>query len=160
MPPKDRAFLGVAVPLLLMDRLTKIIAVNVLQPWGLSRRVIGDALRFTLVYNRDAAMNLSLGPASRWGFALIAVLGIMLMIRLLRQAPAQARARGAVLGAVAAGAAGNLIDRLRWDRGVVDFIDIGLGNHRFWTFNVADMGVTVGALLLVIVFSREDSARR
>jgi len=39
---------------------------------------------------------------------------------------------------------------------VVDFIDVGIGDVRFWTFNVADSAVTVGALLLAWVLWRED----
>jgi signal peptidase II len=35
--------------------------------------------------------------------------------------------------------------------GVVDFIDVGIGTSRFYTFNIADMGVTCGALLLAIL---------
>jgi signal peptidase II len=54
----------------------------------------------------------------------------------------------AALGLIAGGALGNLLDRLRWDRGVVDFVDIGLGSVRFWTFNVADVGITCGAVWL------------
>ena len=53
------------------------------------------------------------------------------------------------MGLVAGGALGNLVDRIRWDRGVVDFIDIGVGMTRFWTFNVADSAITVGAILLL-----------
>ena len=56
------------------------------------------------------------------------------------------------------GAAGNLIDRFRSPRGVVDFIDIGVGDVRFWTFNVADSAVTVGAILLALVLWHEDAA--
>ena len=62
--------------------------------------------------------------------------------------------------ALAGGAAGNLIDRFRSPDGVVDFIDIGYGNVRFWTFNVADSAVTVGALILAWSLSREDSDQR
>ena len=39
---------------------------------------------------------------------------------------------------------------------MVDFIDIGVGDVRFWTFNVADSAVTVGALMLAWVLWRED----
>jgi len=64
------------------------------------------------------------------------------------------------LGLAWGGAAGNLIDRfLQRDgirNGVVDFIDIGIGDVRFWTFNVADSAVTVGALMLAWVLWRED----
>jgi signal peptidase II len=54
------------------------------------------------------------------------------------------------------GAAGNLIDRFRSPAGVVDFIDIGIGDTRFWTFNIADSAVTIGALLLAWSLSREE----
>ena len=64
--------------------------------------------------------------------------------------------QGAALGLVTGGALGNLVDRLRWDRGVVDFIDVGVGDVRFWTFNVADAGVTVGAILLALVMLRHS----
>ena len=56
---------------------------------------------------------------------------------------------------IAAGATGNLIDRVRSARGVVDFIDVGIGASRFWTFNVADSGVTCGAVILAIITWRE-----
>ncbi len=51
---------------------------------------------------------------------------------------------------VIGGAIGNLLDRIFQRDGVVDFIDIGIGDTRFWTFNVADSAVTVGAVLLVL----------
>jgi signal peptidase II len=56
------------------------------------------------------------------------------------------------------GAAGNLIDRFRARGAVVDFIDIGIGGVRFWTFNVADTAVTFGAIMLAIVLWKEDTA--
>jgi signal peptidase II len=52
------------------------------------------------------------------------------------------------LGLVCGGAIGNLIDRIRSPVGVVDFLDIGFGNWRWPTFNVADIAVTTGAILL------------
>ncbi len=58
-----------------------------------------------------------------------------------------------------AGAAGNLWDRVRSPRGVVDFIDVGLGGWRFWIFNVADVAITLGAVLLAVTLAREDRAR-
>ena len=57
---------------------------------------------------------------------------------------------------VTAGAIGNLLDRIRTDLGVVDFIDVGFGNHRWPTFNVADMAVSGGAFLLAWVLWGED----
>jgi signal peptidase II len=62
------------------------------------------------------------------------------------------------LALVCAGALGNLFDRLRSDLGVVDFIDVGVGDGRWPTFNVADMAVSVGAVLLAWVLWQEDQA--
>jgi len=56
------------------------------------------------------------------------------------------------------GAFGNLIDRLRSGQGVVDFIDVGIGEHRWPTFNIADIGVSCGAVLLAWILWREDRA--
>jgi signal peptidase II len=54
---------------------------------------------------------------------------------------------------------GNLIDRIRSATGVVDFIDVGVGDLRWPTFNVADMAVSVGAFLLAwVLWGEERSA--
>lgn len=156
MQPKARAFLAAGVPLLLADRVSKSLAFDYLQPIAIPHQVFGNVVRLTLLLNRDAAMNLTLGAWSRWGFAAIAVVGVIVVVRLLRVSPPEAGFRGVALGLIGAGAIGNLIDRLRWDRGVVDFIDVGVGLHRFWIFNIADSGVMIGALLLAFVFSREQ----
>jgi signal peptidase II len=66
----------------------------------------------------------------------------------------------AALALVCAGALGNLFDRIRSPYGVVDFIDIGVSGWRFWTFNVADSAVTVGALVLAWSLSREEREER
>jgi signal peptidase II len=57
---------------------------------------------------------------------------------------------------VIGGALGNLLDRIRQRDGVVDFIDVGLGNTRFWTFNVADSAVTIGAACLVLALWHQE----
>lgn len=50
---------------------------------------------------------------------------------------------------VLSGAVGNLIDKIF--RGyVVDFIDIGISTHRFWSFNIADSAITIGAVLWIL----------
>ena len=61
------------------------------------------------------------------------------------------------LALVCGGAVGNLIDRIRSAHGVVDFIDIGFGDSRWPTFNIADMAVSIGAFLLAWVLWGEDT---
>ena len=58
-----------------------------------------------------------------------------------------------------AGALGNLVDRIRSPCGVVDCIDVGVGSVRFWTFNVADIGGSIGAMLLAWHFSKSEEPK-
>lgn len=155
---KHLVFWPLAVGIVVADQVTKHLALDALTP-RVPVPVLGDLLRFTLVFNRGAAMGISLGDASRWIFAAVAVGAVGLILSLLRQAPAAGILRPVILAMVGGGAVGNLIDRLRSARGVVDFIDVGIGTARFWTFNIADIGVTCGTILLVWTLWEEDRAR-
>jgi signal peptidase II len=115
-------------------------------------------VRFTLVFNKGAAFGTTVGESSRWIFTALAAVILFVLIRMAHQASATERWKLLALGMVCGGALGNLIDRLRWTRGVVDFIDIGTATWRWPTFNVADIAVTTGAVLLAIVLWREDRA--
>jgi hypothetical protein len=66
-----------------------------------------------------------------------------------RATPPDRRIEVMALALISGGAIGNLIDRIRAGQ-VVDFIDVGIGATRFWTFNIADAGITVGAVLLAL----------
>ena len=142
------------------DLVTKLLAERFLTPRYVPHRVIGEVVRFTLAYNPGAAFSMSLGPYSRLIFGTFAVIALVVLYRLYRMTGAGARAgdrlRVFALGLAWGGAAGNLLDRFRSPQGVVDFIDIGIGDVRFWTFNVADSAVTVGALVLAWSLSREE----
>jgi signal peptidase II len=72
------------------------------------------------------------------------------LIYLYRTTDPGLKIRRGAMAAILGGAVGNLIDRIFYGGYVVDFIDVGLGDHRFYTFNVADMGVTVGGTLLFL----------
>jgi signal peptidase II len=108
-------------------------------------------VRFTLAYNKDAAMGLSLGQYSRVGFAVIAAIVLVALGVFYRRTPQMATGHAMGLALIAAGALGNLADRVLFAHGVVDFIDVGIGTARFWTFNVADAAITCGAILLAIL---------
>jgi signal peptidase II len=93
-------------------------------------------------------MSLSLGPASRWWFTLLAIGTLFVLAYMYKHTSRDDRLQLAALALICGGAVGNLIDRIRSPLGVVDFIDIGIGQHRFWTFNIADVGVTLGTTAL------------
>ena len=64
------------------------------------------------------------------------------------------------LGLLLGGAIGNLIDRVRLG-GVIDFVDMGIGSWRFYTFNVADSAISTSLLLFVLIglFGERIAAR-
>lgn len=139
-----------------LDVVTKAIAVRALVPQRVPHEVLGSALRLTLVYNPGAAFGLNLGPQSRWIFTALTLVALGILWRLYRSTRAGDLPRVLALALVCAGALGNLLDRMRSGLGVVDFLDVGFGSARWPTFNVADMAVSVGAMLLAWVLWQED----
>jgi signal peptidase II len=157
---KARWFWPLAIALLVADCATKRAVESSLE-LGVPKPVVGETVRFTLSYNTNAAMGFQVGGNRRrlvlsaMTVAALFVLGILYH----RTRPAD-RLRVIGVALVAGGALGNLIDRVRSSAGVVDFIDVGVSNVRFWTFNVADMGITVGAILLMLALGRWGGAAR
>jgi signal peptidase II len=137
--------------IVLLDVLTKYVAEQTLSPAGIPVRVAGDLLRWTLVYNPGAAFGLYLGAYSRWIFLGLSVAALGILWRMYRETSDDQRLRTIAIALVSSGALGNLIDRVRHEHGVVDFIDVGVGAARWPTFNVADMAVSTGACLLAWV---------
>ncbi len=138
------------------DFITKAIAVAQLVPRHVPHPIIGDVVRFTLAYNPGAAFGMHLGPASRWIFATLSVVIVIVLLRATAELTRESRLAAYGVPIVIGGAIGNLLDRIRFRDGVVDFIDIGVGDVRFWTFNVADTAVTIGAACLVLALWRQD----
>jgi signal peptidase II len=140
-----RLLLAVAAVVLVLDIVTKVLAVKLLIP-GQPVPIIGDTVTWTLVRNSGAAFSMATGYT--WMLTLIAtgvVVGIIWMGRRL-VSPWWAIGLGMILG----GATGNLVDRFFRSPGplqghVVDFLSVG-----WWpVFNVADPSVVGGAILLV-----------
>ena len=153
-----RTFWALVVGVVVLDVITKWLAVRYLVPQHRPHDVIGEWVRLTLVYNRGAAFGLHLGPYSRWIFLILSIGALYILSRLYRTTRPRDWIRLASLGLVCGGAVGNLIDRIRHGMGVVDFLDIGIGDMRWPTFNVADIAVSTGAFLLAWALWGEDSA--
>jgi signal peptidase II len=153
-----RLFWGAVGTVLVLDIVTKLVAeAMLLRTTGVS--VFGEWFQLRLVYNPGAAFGLHLGPYSRWIFFAVAAFAVVLLNRMSRTTTVGDWFRQLALGLICGGAAGNLIDRIRSARGVVDFIDVGVGTLRWPTFNVADIAVSCGAVALAISLWREDSKR-
>ena len=154
--PNPPLFWGVLITVVAVDVVTKLMAVANLSPQHVPHPVLGEHLRLTLVYNPGAAFGLHLGPLSRWIFMALTIGALFVLWRLYQATRQGDLTRTLALGLVCGGAVGNLIDRIRSPIGVVDFIDVGLRDMRWPTFNVADMAVSVGAFLLAWVLWGEE----
>ncbi len=129
---------------ILLDQVTKWWARSLDGPIDL----VGS-LRFNLAFNSGAAFS----RFEQWG-PVIGVLGVVIVVLLLRSSLRLTRPIGVIcMGVVLGGAIGNLIDRAvqpgdgLFDGKVTDFIDL-----QWWPiFNVADIGLTVGGMVLVLV---------
>lgn len=140
-----------------IDFATKVLAMQHLAPRHIPHPVIGDVVRFTLAFNPGAAFGMHLGPASRWIFAVLAVVIVGVLLRATADLTRVSRLAAIGVPIVVGGALGNLLDRIRLRDGVVDFIDIGVGDVRFWTFNVADTAVSIGAVCLILALWQTEN---
>lgn len=150
----------IAAVLLIIDFAAKRLVLAFADTLRFERvEVLGSLVRFAYVRNPGAAMGLF--PVNRWTLVTVSVLASAFLVSLLLNTSDAHRWRRCAMGLILGGALGNLIDRVFYGGLVVDFIDIGIGTSRFYTFNVADIGVTVGgALLFLSLLGEEFHARR
>jgi signal peptidase II len=148
--PKQVRLLGFLVTawlVIAIDQFTKFLVIENLKP-GQVVPVLGDLLKFVLVYNDSAAF--SLGFGATWIFAITSSIATLVIIWF---APRLETMSWAVVGGIAlGGVVGNLVDRLFREPGfgvghVVDFISIPFN---FPIFNIADIAI-VGVAVLVVL---------
>jgi signal peptidase II len=149
-------FWGTLVAIVAADALSKAVAVASLRTVRGEVPILGDWLRWRLVYNPGAAFGIHAGPWSRVIFTCLTIAALGILGRVYQTTRAGDRVRILAVALVTGGALGNLVDRLRSALGVVDFIDVGVGDVRWPTFNVADIAVSTGALLLAWVLWSEE----
>lgn len=150
---------GVAGIVVALDILTKQWIVSTLVLYE-TRSVFGDWFRFTYTHNPGAAFGLNIGEHSRLFFLGLSLVALVVLVLMYRSTPRSDLLRLVAVALVCGGAIGNIIDRIRYEAGVVDFIDVGIGTSRFWIFNIADSAVSVGAALLLLSFYLEEKRDR
>lgn len=156
-PPLWR-WLAWAGVVLIVDQITKVLILQHYQ--------LGDATPITgffnivRAHNTGAAFSLlaDAGGWQRWGFMAIAVVAAIVIIWQLRANPTQ-KLFCFALASILGGAIGNVIDRMLYGY-VVDFLDFYAAGWHFAAFNVADMGITLGAICVVLDELLRMRARR
>jgi len=148
-------FLLILCPLwVLLDQLTKAL-VAARMALGSSLPVLGDAVRLTYIRNPHGAFSLQVG--SNAAFLVFSLIAILLILLFYFQLKGGSNWNRFALGLILGGAVGNFIDRLFLGE-VRDFIDVNIpdihiGSYhldRWPVFNLADAGVTVGVIMLLL----------
>lgn len=139
-------FLIPALVVIAVDQLTKQLAWHYFDV-GRYVDLIPGMLRITLVKNAGAAFGMFEGGRVFFIVASFLAAGIITYIGL--RLPPDDRVKRLLLGLILGGAIGNLIDRI-YDGAVIDFVEMGLAGHWWPVYNVADIAVSVGAVLLLV----------
>lgn len=141
-------WLAIALAIVVVDQLTKVY-FNTSYQYG-ERLNLLPFFDFTLLYNRGAAFSFLASEEGwqRWlftGLGVVAAGVILVILRRTRGQPRFCLALAMILG----GAIGNVIDRVVYGH-VVDFLLFYWRDWYYPAFNVADVGITCGAVLLVL----------
>ena len=145
-------FGGVAVAVVVLDQVSKAWARTALA--GGPAPLVPGVMDLALVMNTGAAF--SIGSGSTWVFVILAAAICAACAVWVVHEKAMPAPRAAALGAVAGGGVGNLIDRVIAGQ-VTDFFATAFID--FPVFNVADIFVTCGVILSLILAWRFDAAR-
>lgn len=158
-------FIGLALAVIVIDQLTKLwvdasfqlAATHPVPGTEAPTPLIGDFVRIAKSYNAGGIFGLFGNSALVLAVASLVVIGLIVLYE------AREGTRSwwltIALALLLGGAVGNFIDRIRigW---VVDFVDMGIGDARFYTFNVADSAISVALLLLIaLAFFRDRLTR-
>jgi signal peptidase II len=139
-------FFGIAVTIVILDQLTKALLVANLDP-GQIVSVVGDYIRLVFSQNSGALFGLFRDQAILFAIASLVVIGLIVAFHGQSE---RSLYLSIALGLLLGGAIGNMIDRLRLGY-VVDFVDIGIGGFRWYTFNLADAAISTALVMLFAV---------
>jgi signal peptidase II len=149
-PRPDRSrwllFFGLAATVLVVDQLTKALLISLLPAEGQRVSVVGDLVR--LVHSRNSGALFGLFQDQALLFGVVSV-GVVALIIWYHGTSGRNLLLTVALGLLLGGALGNMLDRLRLGY-VLDFVDVGIGDLRFYTFNAADSAISCAIVLLLL----------
>ncbi len=141
------------------DQITKIAAENAILLY--EQIVVLPVFNLTLAYNRGAAFSFlaDAGGWQRYFFTVISLIVSMFLIVWLARLAKPERLMTWSLALILGGAIGNLIDRVAYGH-VIDFIQVHWNEAYFPSFNIADVGISIGAILMLITTFLEERDKK
>lgn len=144
--------LFVLVSCVACDQSTKMYAETAL-PKTQALSLLSDTVRLQVAHNEGAFLSLGASAPKSWRLAALRFGVSAMLLALLAYTLFSRAGQGLFIFALAlifAGGSSNLIDRFANEGYVVDFINLGAGSLRTGIFNVADIAITIGVILLFI----------
>lgn len=145
---RAKLFFSIVPAVFLADYFTKYLVQRMMVPYGETIPVIDGLAKLRFIYNQGIAFGIN-PVIPVWLLILISVSIAILVIIYIFFSHYEDIAGLAALCLIAGGAIGNLFDRIAYGR-VVDFIEIGINDLTWPVFNIADISVTGGAILLAL----------
>jgi signal peptidase II len=152
---------GLVAVLVVVDQATKYIALQVLVDKG-EIDYFGGLFRWVFATNQGAFLSLGSGLSDSYRFwlltafngVILVAVSLFVLLKSNLQTPLVV-----ALSLILAGGIGNLIDRVFRDGHVIDFMNVGIGNLRTGIFNVADLAIVGGLLLLLLTEFRQGRSQ-
>ena len=141
--------LAVALFVLAIDQGTKWWVLNVLDLPNLHTVAVLPVLNLTMVWNQGVTFGLLTqeGPQGAWILAAVALAVVVFLT--VWMARTERAVLAIALGAIAGGAIGNVLDRIRYGA-VVDFIHAHAFGYSWYVFNIADAAIVCGVFVLIV----------
>ena len=148
----------IAVIIIALDQISKWALLNVVQMPVKQLIELTPFFNLRMVWNRGVSFGMFSAESDAGRYALIAFACLVIVILVGWLIKAKTRLLGWALGLVIGGAIGNVIDRVLYGA-VADFFDVHAFGYHFYTFNVADVAISLGVILLIFdtLFTPEEA---
>jgi signal peptidase II len=152
---KNGPYFFLIMALVAIDQATKLLVARAVDLYE-SVPVIPGFFNITRIHNKGAIFGAFARADNRmvfWALTAASLSALVLVVVYFFKTPPSDRLLKVALSLILAGALGNLTDRVL--RGhVIDFLDFHIGNAHWPFFNAADSCITIGALLMLVIFFR------
>ena len=143
-----------------IDQISKLL-IKLYLPYYGSVEIIHNYLKFTFLENKGIAFGIDTSSFHIY-ITILTIIAIIVMFYYYLNIKPERKYEGLALSLIIGGAIGNAIDRIlvlipnSGYNGVIDFIDIGINNFRWYVFNIADTSISIGAILYILFQYKYD----
>ena len=138
----------ILLTLFLLDRISKVLILNILEETGMVDIYINSFLNFYLVWNKGIGFGL-LSSDQEYFYNIVTALIVLINFVIIYLLFNETGAKYYFLLIILGGSLGNLFDRIFFSA-VPDFIDLNYNGYHWFIFNVADIFITIGIILLIL----------